>query len=99
LQDTDATVLLGDLNDVPAWSGFAPLFAHFDDTWAEAGDGTPGYTQANPSPNRRIDYVLVSPDVAVDEARTLARLESDHRPAVAELRLPGAAVGVSAERP
>jgi endonuclease/exonuclease/phosphatase family metal-dependent hydrolase len=37
---------------------------------------------------RRIDYVLVSPEITVVEARVLDRWSSDHRPVVAVLRMP-----------
>jgi endonuclease/exonuclease/phosphatase family metal-dependent hydrolase len=84
----EPTLLLGDLNDVPSATELAPLFEVFDDAWVEGGDGSPGYTMEAANPTRRIDYVLVSPDVDVLEARVLETLASDHRPVVAELAVP-----------
>jgi endonuclease/exonuclease/phosphatase family metal-dependent hydrolase len=69
-------VLVGDLNAEPEsreirfLSGLTPLEGHrasFQDAWAVAGDGGPGYTWDNRNcyaaltsePNRRIDYILV----------------------------------------
>jgi endonuclease/exonuclease/phosphatase family metal-dependent hydrolase len=100
VQDTDATVLLGDLNDVPAWSGFAP--PRCSPTSTTRG---PRRVTARPDTSRPIrartaaSTTCSSPRTSPSARRARWRLESDHRPVVAELRLPGAAVGVSAERP
>jgi endonuclease/exonuclease/phosphatase family metal-dependent hydrolase len=89
----EPTILLGDFNAEPTAPELAPIFETFQDAWAIGGDGTPGYTLDAVNPTRRIDYVLTSPDIGVERARVLPTLASDHRPVVADLLLPGAAVG------
>lgn len=80
-------VLVGDLNARPADPELVPITDRFVDAWDVAGEG-PGYTLPVRVPDRRIDYVLVSPDVTVVEARVRRSLFSDHLPVVAELRVP-----------
>lgn len=80
-------VLVGDLNARPGDPELAPLDDRFVDAWDVAGEG-PGYTIPVRVPDRRIDYVLVSPDITVIEARVRRSLFSDHLPVVAELRVP-----------
>ncbi|HEX2035828.1 MAG TPA: endonuclease/exonuclease/phosphatase family protein [Chloroflexota bacterium] len=87
-------VLTGDLNALPQWPELDPLEALLEDAWTEAGRG-PGYTYpAHPTrePDRRIDYVFVSKDVAVRQATVtitpVTRLAADHYPVVADVTLP-----------
>ena len=97
---TQPTVLVGDLNARPTESSLPPLYGVLRDSWTLSGAGF-GYSYpASPAraPDRRIDYVFVSADVAVP-AITVAlgpatELASDHYPVVADLALPGLAVGV-----
>lgn len=90
----EPTVLLGDLNARPEAPELAPLFTRFDDAWIEGGSG-PGYTISSAAPYARIDYALVSPDIAVTQARVPRTLaSSDHLPVVAELLVPGERAGV-----
>lgn len=89
----EPTLLLGDLNARPEAPELAPLFARFDDAWIEGGSG-PGYTISPAAPYARIDYALVSPDIAVTRARVPRTLASDHLPVVAELLVPGESVGL-----
>ncbi len=89
--------LLGDLNARPNAPELAPLFPRFNDAWTLGGEGD-GYTLSASKPFARIDYVLVSPDIGVDEARVPYTLASDHLPVVAELILPGSAVGIGRAR-
>jgi len=86
-------VLAGDLNARPDEPYLMPLFAVLRDAWPIAGAG-PGFTSpARPGEpaRRRIDYVLVSPDIAVTGAATRddagAAAASDHYPVVARLEL------------
>ena len=87
-------VLVGDLNARPTEPYLAPLFAVLRDAWAIAGAG-PGLTSparpGEPARNR-IDYVLVSPGMAVPRAATLdgpsTAIASDHYPVVADVVLP-----------
>lgn len=87
-------LLAGDLNATPDAPYLAPLFARLSDVWATRGEG-PGFTSpARPgvAPRRRIDYILVSPEVEVRRAVTLdgslQALASDHYPVVADLLVP-----------
>lgn len=93
----EPTLLTGNLNARPEASELAPLFTRFDDAWAEAGAG-PGFTISPANPYARIDYILVSPDISVSEARVPRTAGSDHLPVVAELLIPGDEVGVGDSR-
>lgn len=79
-------VIAGDLNADPEDAVIARLLeAGLVDTGARLG---PGATTSEDG--RRIDYVLVSPEITVLETRVLDRWSSDHRPVVATLRMPWA---------
>lgn len=80
-------VLMGDLNAVPEAPELAPLYGRYVDAWPLGGEG-PGYTIGVENPTRRIDYVFVTPDVAVRGARVPRTLASDHLPVVADLSVP-----------
>ncbi len=95
------TILAGDLNAQPTAPEILPLFAVFRDTWPIANPGAPGYTiPASPDeePDRRIDYLLLSPAIEVQGAEVaitpLTRMAADHYPVRADLVLPGAHVGI-----
>lgn len=76
-------VLMGDMNARPDAAELQPLLARFTDAWSvAAGDGV---TYPAQTPDRRIDYILVSDDVRVSGAEVLPALASDHRPVVADL--------------
>ena len=81
-------VLFGDLNAKPSESELAPLFEHFADAWAVAGEGD-GFTFPVPEPKARIDYVLVSAHFTVLSVSVPKLPGSDHFPLVAELELAG----------
>lgn len=101
----EPTILAGDLNARPAAAEMQPLYAsEFVDAWLAGGNGGPGYTypaDTDREPDRRIDYLFVSPDIAVH--RTVValddatRLAADHLPVVADLTVPGAGVGIGRE--
>lgn len=88
----EPTVLVGDLNATPQAPELAPLFAHLDDAWVRAGRGA-GFTYPVERPDRRIDYVLVSPDVEVRDAQVIASDASDHLQVTADLAVSGSRVG------
>ncbi len=83
----EPVVLAGDLNAVPEAPELAPLLGAFADAWTRAGDG-PGFTIPVEAPNRRIDYVLTSPEIEARSARVIATTASDHLPVVADLAVP-----------
>jgi endonuclease/exonuclease/phosphatase family metal-dependent hydrolase len=83
----EPVVLAGDLNAVPEAPELAPLLGAFADAWTRAGDG-PGFTIPVEAPNRRIDYVLTSPEIEARSAHVIATTASDHLPVVADLAVP-----------
>ena len=77
------TLVLGDLNAPPDAPELAPLLARLTDAWpASAG---PGFTYPADKPEKRIDYVLVSPHFRVRSATVPTTEASDHRPVVVDL--------------
>jgi endonuclease/exonuclease/phosphatase family metal-dependent hydrolase len=98
-------VMTGDFNARPTAAEMAPIYARLLDAWMEAPEPSPenpmGFTspaRLTTDPTSRIDYVFVSADVSVAASRVpidgQTRLASDHYPVVAEIALPGAAVGI-----
>lgn len=85
-------VLTGDLNAEPGAPELAPLFEVFDDAWDLAGQGQ-GFTFPTLDPDRRIDYVLVTPGIEVRRAEVLDTLASDHLPVLVELVVSPSAAG------
>ncbi len=83
----EPVVLVGDLNARPDAPELTPLFEHYDDAWTEGGTGD-GFTYPAESPNARIDYVLVSPEIAVSKATVFSTLASDHLPLTADVTVP-----------
>jgi endonuclease/exonuclease/phosphatase family metal-dependent hydrolase len=86
-------VVVGDLNAVPTESSLPPLLALLTDAWVAGGNGDGFTIPARPDapPNRRIDYVLLSPDlttrlahVAVNNVTAMA---SDHYPVAATVAI------------
>lgn len=85
-------LLMGDLNATPEAPEVTHLTEAMTDTWDAVGTG-PGYTYGATNPTKRIDYVLSSPDIALDDAVVVSTQASDHLPVVVSLRLPGSQVG------
>jgi endonuclease/exonuclease/phosphatase family metal-dependent hydrolase len=77
-------VVGGDLNMTADARAMAPLLAHFTDVGAEAGPTFP----AN-APVARIDFLLVSREVAIERCWVEASAASDHLPLAAMLELAG----------
>lgn len=84
------TVLVGDLNSAPGSAEIQALTEHLVDAWPNAGVGT-GCTYSAQTPFLRIDYVLASPDIAIEQVRVVTTDASDHLPVAADLRLPAPA--------
>ena len=76
-------VVLGDFNTPPFAPEAKPLFRRFGDVQAIGG-----YRFQRTTASSRIDYVFASRRMEVFGARVLPTRHSDHRPVVAELRLP-----------
>ncbi|WP_225653914.1 endonuclease/exonuclease/phosphatase family protein [Streptomyces pseudogriseolus] len=81
--DRGPSILVGDFNAEPSAPELAPL-------WHTLRDAAPGAGPTYPAvaPRKRIDLITVSHGITVTGARTHATAASDHRPVVADLRLP-----------
>ncbi len=80
-------ILLGDFNAAPDAPSIAALRAFLTDTWT-ALYREPGYTIPVRKPNKRIDYIWLTPGAfAPVSMQVLSSEASDHLPIVAELRL------------
>ncbi len=109
-----AKILVGDFNARSTFtttvSEMVPIYARLLDAWRDAPAPTPenpdGFTSpANLTglPTARIDYIFVSPDVAVSTTRVVinpaTHLAADHYPVVSDLALPGSGVGIGRKDP
>ncbi|MDT6983113.1 endonuclease/exonuclease/phosphatase family protein [Streptomyces lusitanus] len=83
--DRGPRILLGDFNAEPSAPELAPLWHTLRDAAPDAGLTYPAV-----APQKRIDLITVSHGITVTGARTHATAASDHRPVVADLRLPRA---------
>lgn len=79
-------VVMGDFNAPPDAEELQPLYAGFRDAWASTGQSG-GETFPADEPVRRIDGILVTPDVRVDSAGVPVSTASDHLPVWADLVL------------
>jgi endonuclease/exonuclease/phosphatase family metal-dependent hydrolase len=79
-------IAAGDFNAVPDSRAIATMREFLTDAWTVAGRG-PGFTIPVRQPNRRIDYVWVSPHFTPVRMEVLSSEASDHLPIVAELAL------------
>jgi endonuclease/exonuclease/phosphatase family metal-dependent hydrolase len=79
-------IVAGDFNAVPDSRAIATMREFLTDAWTVAGRG-PGFTIPVRQPNRRIDYVWVSPHLTPVRMEVLSSEASDHLPIVAELAL------------
>jgi len=79
-------IVAGDFNAVPDSRAIATMREFLTDAWTVAGRG-PGFTIPVRQPNRRIDYVWVSPHFTPVRMEVLSSEASDHLPIVAELAL------------
>ena len=97
-RDRLPTVLLGDANAAAGSTPFRILQVELADAWSVAARrSTPEWRTRSayraPRPGRRIDWILASPEIAVDDVAIAAfrldgRAGSDHDPVQAVLRLP-----------
>jgi endonuclease/exonuclease/phosphatase family metal-dependent hydrolase len=87
-------VLGGDLNERPDGPAVATVGEGLRDAWLLGGDAN-GETFPAEEPTARIDYLFVSRDIRVERAIVPptpdVRTASDHRPVVADLKLPDSA--------
>jgi len=74
----ERTVIMGDFNAEPGWPELEPLLeAGLRDAVAEAGMGD-RKTWPSPAPDRRIDYVWISPDLKPSDVEIPQSTASDH---------------------
>ena len=78
-------VLMGDFNVLPSDSVLAPIRAKMRDT-AELFDREK-LSFPSDVPDRKIDYIFVSPDLILTEADIPAVVASDHRPHTAAIEI------------
>ena len=78
-------VLMGDFNVLPEDAVLNPIRACMRDA-AEAFDA-PKLSFPSDAPERKIDYIFVSPDLAVSAADIPAIVASDHRPHTARIEI------------
>ncbi|MEP6507193.1 MAG: endonuclease/exonuclease/phosphatase family protein [Gemmatimonadales bacterium] len=84
-RDTLPVILTGDMNAPPDAPEIQPLFLRLHDAWP-ASNG-PGLTDPAKSPQKRIDYIMVSDCFRVIGSSVPEVYASDHRPVVAVLTL------------
>ncbi|HEX9797164.1 MAG TPA: endonuclease/exonuclease/phosphatase family protein [Anaerolineales bacterium] len=73
-------ILVGDLNAEPPEPAIGVLLeAGLADAWSAAGQGD-GLTYPAGTPDRRIDWILLTPDLAAVVTEVIGTTASDHRP-------------------
>lgn len=82
-----SAILVGDLNAEPSSPEYGLFTSLLGDVWPVVGEG-PGYTIDPEDPDRRIDYILTSPDITPVFAEVVDTQASDHLPVFAEVVLP-----------
>ena len=82
--ENEKCVLMGDFNVKPDNSVLKPIYAKMKDTsTAFLGER---FSFPSDNPNRKIDYIFVTPDVEVISADIPPIIASDHRPHIAEIK-------------
>ena len=80
--ERDQTILLGDLNaDPPTAEMKLIATAGMVDSWTGSGEGD-GFTYYAIDPDKRIDYLWISPDLEVLEIEVIQTPASDHLPVI-----------------
>ncbi len=78
-------ILMGDFNVLPDNEVLAPIRARMKDT-ADIFE-TEKFSFPSDNPNRKIDYIFVTPDIEVVSADIPVIVASDHRPHTAEINI------------
>ena len=80
-------IVCGDMNDVPNSNAYQIISDGLHDAFTEKGWGI-GRTFKFLSPTLRIDYVLHSKSLPVEQVQVLRSRQSDHSPVIADFNLP-----------
>ena len=82
-------IFCGDFNDTPDSRTCQKLAQQFTDTWKAIGEGD-GFTIPAEKPRKRIDYIWTSKEPAIQALKIWVPESeaSDHRPVMAEFKLP-----------
>ena len=78
------SLLVGDLNAIPASTEMQELMSRFTDVFAALGQDQ-DYTMPVENPDRRIDYILGQGDIRPRFAEVIKTAASDHLPIIADL--------------
>ena len=78
-------ILMGDFNVIPENPVLEPIRARMKDT-ADAFDA-PKLSHPSDHPTKKIDYIFVSRDIAVEDADIPPIVASDHRPYIATVKI------------
>ena len=84
--EDERCILMGDFNVEPEDAVLAPIRARMKDAAAQFGG--PRLSFPSDVPDRKIDYIFVSPDIEVTAADIPPVVASDHRPHTAEIVYP-----------
>lgn len=83
------TIVVADLNDVPAGSAYQLMRTKFEDAWVTSSAKSDGFSYPADKPVKRIDHIFYRREKRV-RARTawvIETLASDHIPVMAELEI------------
>jgi endonuclease/exonuclease/phosphatase family metal-dependent hydrolase len=85
----DPTIVVADLNDVPAGSAYQLMRTKFDDAWVTSGAKTEGFSYPADKPMKRIDHIFYRPGdrVRARKSWVIETLASDHIPVMSELEI------------
>ena len=84
IEDTRC-ILMGDFNMTPDDAMLNPIRARMIDT-ASVFDGEK-FSFPSDNPNRKIDYIFVSPDIEIINSDIPAIVAADHRPHTAQIKI------------
>lgn len=81
--EPEKCILMGDFNVTPDNPVLNPIRERMKDT--ASGFSQPLFSFPSDAPDRKIDYIFVSPDIEIENADIPACVASDHRPHIASV--------------